>query len=553
MSVEHPRRSPTPESWRLFGLLLLIFAVRLFSHINDFQVPESDFFDYREKAISIRQLNWPSEFKRPPLYAAAIALLSAPISGHHRELYAAEALTALAAVAALYFFFRLTDRVYARMGVLALWWWCLHPSTLVMALKPRAEMVALLFIVWAFYLYASNRRAAYGLAAVASLLRYEGAVAIAAFMLADFIFTREKWKSLAFGCIGVLPIVLWTLFNSNSDSSGSFFSYFSGLHLNWAFLPMMAQAWGGFFPGHGYQAFMIFTFVMAPAGLCVLYRYNRSLMVSLTAYMAGFFLMEMIWPFADPGYATLIVWALILPMVLGTMAVFNFLLKRWSRLQPDPAAHLKKAWPVKSALLLTGLFTWFCFSQKSVPGLTGISSIYLGLYLIPVIYFFASRWWRTRGAVGMVLVGLCLALAFFMNRQLENDLYFFKYSKAEFRLVAEWFSSHFQPGDRLLVSQPPIVAYLARMDVEPNFVNLADVPAEAAADLPGWLRGHKLTYVAFLKYNERSATGGAWSDWVFEHRGMAALNPLASGAIPGLKMVETLTTGPRWAKIYKVQ
>ena len=74
-----------------FSLILLfaVFAFHLGRHVNDCYVPESDFFDFRDKAVTLRNLVWPDNFKRPPLYAASIALVSTFIPGQNRELYAA--------------------------------------------------------------------------------------------------------------------------------------------------------------------------------------------------------------------------------------------------------------------------------------------------------------------------------------------------------------------------------------------------------------------------------------------------------------------------------
>src|SRR3990172_8343993 len=227
---------------------LLLFALIIALHVNSFHVPESDFFDYRAKAVSLRNGHWPENFKRPPLYPAMVALFSLPLPGRFRDLYAAEFIGYARALFAFFLIWRISRRFIGQHAYWLVWLWALHPTTLRMAVKPKPEMFATALILWAFELFLQHKKRAYLIAFLATLVRYEGALAIMAFGLSDVIFSKEKLKAIVFAFLSGIFIVLWTLFQGSGSDGAAYGNYFNTYHLNVGFLKEVWVGLIGFLP-----------------------------------------------------------------------------------------------------------------------------------------------------------------------------------------------------------------------------------------------------------------------------------------------------------------
>ena len=529
------------------GLVLVVFAVHLGRHVNDFYVPESDFFDFRDKAVSLREGEWPDHFKRPPLYSAMIALISAVIPGHHRELIAAEIIGVVSALVSLILLYRIAYTFFPKIAFLFAWFWAFHPSTLRMAIKPKSEMFACLFILWAFYAFIVNKKWAYVIGFLASTVRYEGALIIASIGLAELAIKKERVKTLIRSLLAGSFIVLWTFLQSSGSKGDTYFSYFNDYQLNIGFIKSMWQGLLGFLPSPFYKICVIVAAGLSLLGIVYGRRKHRRETIALVVYIAAFVLMHVIWPMPNIDYTIMISWAFLIFVGLGLASIWvTAKSPRFKRLHPRYFAVVFLG--LSLLMLVIILKKPIDFPQYNVE--TGM----LILFIIPCIAGLIFLWRSGMTRLVPALAGLTIAVAFLytMLSSTNGMLYGIRYSKAEFRLVGEWFQQHSEFDDRIAVAQPTIIGYYAGLD-STSFVRLVDLPQVPPDSLYNWMVDKNITYIAWLSDNLIFETDNAWLQWKMTNRGWDTIAFLAEGKSQAdFALVEELRVGPRWAFIYKL-
>ncbi|MBN1559544.1 hypothetical protein JW998_04800 [candidate division KSB1 bacterium] len=526
-----------------FALLLIIFVIHIGRHVNDFHVPESDFFDFRDKAISLRQLQWPDHFKRPPLYAASIALFSALIPGEERELYAAEMIGVLSALAALFFFAKITTHFFGHRALYIVWLWALHPSTIRMAIKPKSEIFVAMFILWTFYLFIKKRTSAYATGFLASLVRYEGAMVIAANGIADFLFRKERLKTMALAIVAGLFIGIWTCLQSSGGDGESYFSYLGEYKPNFAFLKTFWSGLVGFMPP---RYAIIWTLIAIPfvLGLANGWRQFRRETVWLAVFLIGFLTMHIIWPMPNYDYQVMIVWNALIFIGLG----ISWLSERVKKI--NLPARYGSVFSVIGGALLVATALFIVFKPVAYPQY----EVHWGMLLLfcsPVVLHLAMTFSR-KSPIFLPMVALTLFTLYYMMSDTNALLYNIRYSKAEFRAVGEWYASQPEGLEKMAVEQPIIVGYYAKRGQD-SFLRLTDLKMTTPDQLHAWLEEQNVTYIVWMSANQIFATDDVWYKWKMENRGWKNIAFLADGkSIGDFTLVEEIKIGPRRAYIYKI-
>jgi len=536
-----------------FSLILLfaVFAFHLGRHVNDFYVPESDFFDFRDKAVTLRNLQWPDNFKRPPLYAASIALVSTVIPGHNRELYAAEAIGVAAVLLSLLLFYKIAFHFFGRNAVLLAWLWALHPSTLRMAVKPKSEILVTFFILWAFYLFVKEKKWAYAVAFLASCVRYEGALAIAAVGAADFFTRKEKLKTVLYSLIAGAFILLWTVLQSGGGDGQSYFSYFNDYKPNVAFLKSYWEALIGFLPDalHRYNVMLLAALLLL--GLIYGIQKHRRFVFGLGVFFIGFLAMHIAWPMPNFDYEILIVWNSLLLFGFGVAWLAD---RRMIQTVVSKLLHSRAAVAVSGVLLIAALLLLFRlpapFPQYRVPVVQWLLLMLPALLAVAAMF---SGGGKSRSAPGLLTLALLAPLLYFMLSDTNALLYSIRYSKAEFRLTGEWFAANGGDQSKLAIEQPTVAAYYADMNMD-RFVRLVDLPKAAPDSLFRWCRNNSVTHIAWLSANQIFKTDNAWYQWKMDNRGWQSIAFLKDGkSSHGFNLIKDITIGPRRAFIYKIE
>ena len=539
--------------WFLGGMFLFLAAF-LIVHFNHFLVPESDFFDYAEKAVQLRHLEWPDNFKRPPLTSLLIAFISPLIPGKFAELYAAEIISAVSALLALWFLWRIARHLHPGAAPWVVWLWALHSSTLKLAIKPKGEFLFVCLLLWAFDRFLRRDERAYGIGFFSTLVRYEGAMAIGAFAFADLLLRKQRIKTIVTAALSLSFLIAWSLLQDGGDGGGSYADYFHNWKPNLGFFPAFWSELLQFLPLAWYRIGAAAAALFFIWGGLSLWRRHRRATLAMGTYLAGFAALHVIWPFPGADYLIMASWVAILLICAGLFdlaARVKAALARRGWLRPLRSWHLlllTAAAVAAAVALYYGLRRELPYPQYQ-PQLEWVA-----LSLLPLIFYYrparlAPANWLP--VITAIAIGLLLSLRLAaMSRAELFDLY---YSKAEFRLIGEWFQENYRKGDRMLVTQPNIVAYYTNLDTRRDFVRLADAPPLPPDQLHAWMRSQGITHAAWMSYSRKSEKKGAWHQWTVANRGLTLLDFLGeTGSAPGFNLLQKLEAGPRRAAVYQV-
>jgi hypothetical protein len=529
-------------------LLFLVFAFHVGRHINNFYVPESDFFDYRAKAVNLREFEMPENFKRPPLYPTLIAIVSIPFQGKFRELYAAELIIALSAIFSLFFVYRISSFFLGKRAFWIAWIFALHPITLRMAIKPKPEMLVAVFILWAFDRFLKGDKRAYLLAFFAAMVRYEGALLIVAFFVVDFFCNKERLKSLLFSALAGLPLVFWTLLQSGGNDGGSYGNYFTAYKPNFIF-PL--TFWDGlvrFLPVQLFKLWVLMGSGLVGIGLFYGFKNFRKETIAFVTFLASFILMHIIWPFSNVDYIVIVSWIVMLLVAFALIWINQTFSNKLNSLFGKNLFFVFGCLCLFAVLYLIGFYR-FPFPQYNVDALTMI------FFLIPAILYLVfqamsmDRYKRT--VYGLTLIVL---FAFLLNSKTNADFFDIHYAKAEFRKAGEWFEDNRTPGEKLAITQPTVVSYFTNLNAEKDFERIINIPPGGPKDVLNWLRANNISHIAWLSTNKIQKDGDTWKIWQADNRGWKTIKFLENGTdYPGFNKVHEIREGPRWGYIYKVE
>ena len=545
MKTEHDNvtfEQPGLPSRALFALLLLVAAVSFYVRAGDFYVPDSDFFDYREKAIAYRHFTLPEHLKRPPMYSATIALVSLPLRGRDRELHAAEAINVVAALALLWFLYRLAARYLGQHAFWVAWLMAVSPVTVKMAVKPKAEIFTAALILGALLLHSRNDKKAYLAAFFAALTRYEGFVLVAALAASDLFFSRERWKRLGLGVLAGSGLVVWLLINHFREGTdnpyGMYFSH-NRLFEGAGFVRIWLGALVPHFSPEPLRVLLALSVVvLAALGLWVLWTRDRRFATAVGLYLLGYLTLHSLYPFTINDYTVLangLVWLL---FMLGVVRVGEL---AGARLAISRATLIALKWStVVSTLLLLLLLLW----RKGLP-LPETSAWILLLLAAGVTLFLAQR------TVAWLVLPVFGLLLWPWGQLAAHDLYQVRYAKAEYRLIAEWLDENARRDEKAVLIQPAVVAYYTRHFPDENLLVLRDFAANDSLSFRRELAQKGVKYVIW-DYHHHYRVGDTYYDWRFKHYKIFLVNALSDGkSRPGFRHLAKLEIGPRSANIYE--
>ena len=545
MKTEHDNvtfEQPGLPSRALFALLLLVAAVSFYVRAGNFYVPDSDFFDYREKAIAYRHFTLPEHLKRPPMYSATIALVSLPLRGRDRELHAAEAINVVAALALLWFLYRLAARYLGQHAFWVAWLMAVSPVTVKMAVKPKAEIFTAALILGALLLHSRNDKKAYLAAFFAALTRYEGFVLVAALAASDLFFSRERWKRLGLGVLAGSGLLVWLLINHFREGTdnpyGMYFSH-NRLFEGAGFVRIWLGALVPHFSPEPLRVLLALSVVvLAALGLWVLWTRDRRFATAVGLYLLGYLTLHSLYPFTINDYTVLangLVWLLFMLGVvrLGELA--------GARLAISRATLIALKWStVVSTLLLLLLLLW----RKGLP-LPETTAWILLLLAAGVTLFLAQR------TVAWLVLPVFGLLLWPWGQLAAHDLYQVRYAKAEYRLIAEWLDENARPDEKAVLIQPAVVAYYTRHFPDENLLVLRDFAANDSLSFRRELAQKGVKYVVW-DYHHHYRVGDTYYDWRFKHYKIFLVNALSDGkSRPGFRHLAKLEIGPRSANIYE--
>ncbi len=535
------------------GLLFLFMVVFAVHHAGDFYVPDSDFFDFQDKAQAWVRGEMPENTKRLPMYSVVIAVVSRVMPGEHPFLLAAQWINVLTLLGTLILVFVISRRWLRAWAFWCIWFLALNPVILKMLVKPKAGMLALFWIVWAVFLYLKRHNSAYLVAFLASLTRYEGVFLIPAFVLADLFFSKQRINALVYGFLSSMGVVGWLLFNSlrsgRVNPYGIYFSTNPDLDIA-RFGNVLFETVVAFLPtsllgiGKG-VALLLFV-----AGFVVLARREKRISLVLFVFTLGYFVLHYIYWAVIDDYTVMILWLTILLIVLALVWMIHRV-GEWSRIREF--ADRWQRLPLAVVLLMSGVaivaVVWY------VQRIEGGRLFGFAFAAIAAVHLWMQREWssRLRTTVGVLLLSLVALIAFRTSMRSHYMMFHLRYSKAEYSALGDWYQSHYEPGDRLLVNQDFIVHFFTDLDLQKDFCSFGTIDAESEQDFLRELERKGVTYAAFVSHDmpEKSYHPEIY-DWRYQHQKLYLLEPLMDGvSSPHFEWVETVKVGHRWAHIYR--
>lgn len=536
-------------------ILLFVYAAILLSYVNDFYVPDSDFFDFRAKASAFRSLEMPQNLKRPPLYSITIALVSTFIPGQNRELYAAELINFVSAIGVVWLSYLITRQFLGPYAFLVAWLVATSPLAIKMAVKPKSEIFAAVLILAAFWSFLKKSKRAYLFAFLASMVRFEGALCIPAFALVDFAFRKNRWQAFILGGLALSFSLAWFFLVPGGDAESSGYqSYFNPGQIiqGFSFINSLLASLVGFLPLNLFRGWGALAIILMAAGLYACFRTFRADTVCLGCYFLLYLLLHLIWPFSIQDYIIMIHWLCYFLIVAGLLFGLRKL-----HLNKILAKNLQsRFFLITTVAMLT--FTWIALAWKSNPVAEYQAKIWIvGLFLVPMI---VSGWNLIRqhglarwSGIAVLLIPATI-IAWRSNAVSNTTMFDLRYAKAEFRQVGEWYQKHYQPGDKLFMLQPNIAAYYTQLNLESDFVSQADANVNNLPELTQWLAHRKVTYVAWVSHQKRRQTDDTWYQWRVSKRNLLLLDELSQGkSIENFTLIQELRQGPRWAYIYRLE
>jgi len=442
-----PRASGIPER-RALALLILSAWLLYVACFNTYQVPNNDFFRFRENALAYLNLTLPESVKRLPVFSLLIGVMSLIMPGPHPILLAAQVLNVLLAPVVLWFIHR-TAREFTgpktSLVVTALsasHWMMFHAAA-----QPLLELTLLSLVLATVVLALRGTRWAYVTAAAASLTRYEAAALIPALVLQDWLRTTgpRRLRSLLWGAASAAGLGLWMAHSVLRSAAvnpyveeiirdrGNLLAFVGGsLRLATDFLP------GAVVEGaRWHRVVLAGALVLAGAGWLLLLRRHRARLTVLLGFLGAYTVIHTLFPTYVSRYTFPILWGI----YLGAGAAVAAFLSRLRKLPAGPTLR--------------------------------------------------------RAGAAAVWVVVCLILGAqtsFSVQAMHNE--HFKTNRAQFRLVGEWYREVATDEDRMLTAHWRVVSYYSGLP-EPQFLAMEDLRLSTVEALLQALREGGVTYVVW--------------------------------------------------------
>ena len=211
---------------RVMAVLLLSFGIYLsILYFGHQVVPNPDFTAFLQLGYELLSLEMPSSFKRAPVLGLLQAGLSHFVGGAHPELTAGWLLNAALYPLSVLFLWLIARRIVGRVaGWLALLA-AINPWSLSNLPDPIAEVTLQFFVLATFYAIFTQSRWRYVMAAVTTMVRYDGAALIVVAFVLDMArarLGRQRFAAVLGAALACVPLGFWllgTVLNFANESS----------------------------------------------------------------------------------------------------------------------------------------------------------------------------------------------------------------------------------------------------------------------------------------------------------------------------------------------
>ena len=543
--------------YNLFLVILFIFiSIHALYYFDYFYVPDSDYFDMREKALSFMNFESPRSYARLPLYPLLMGLLSLILPVKHPVLYAAELTNFAAFLVSCILLYLISKRFLDKYAFIVLYLFALHPLTVHMTVQPRAEMLTVMFVLSGIYLACKESKYAYLAAFLASLTRYEGFFLIPGLVIADIVRTRKFMPNILMGIISSSGLIVWVLLNYLSTGHmNPYHHYFSPdiKPAGMTFINVMMIALSRFIRSSfifNYIPLGIFTIVIASltiAGFYYLVKKSYQAILPVFVFFICTLLLNLRFFSATPEHAFIVYWIFVLSVAGGIAFISGTAAAKCKEL-------IKKFCMNLNARLFYAVLSFFIFLLLSI-GIRSFNKIdnrilYAVSFGIAALFFLINFHTYTVPTLMLSLVFL-FPVSFICRENVvsvQDRMNSSRYTKAELRLVGEWYSVHAKSDERIVVSEPWVAGHYAKPADYKKFFFLGDFKSSTHESFVSELKDKNISYIVW------DSTHGKLKDddYFYKFYKIFLLAPLSEGQQrEHFTFITTLRSGPQYAHIYK--
>lgn len=562
-----PSASATPPEARpgLLGAALLALVVALACR-GHYARPHADFFEFVDNGHALLSGQLPGSLKRGPVYPLLIVGISKLVPGEAPEKAVAEwinvvLLPVLAGLAAVTGW-----RWAGRNGWIGAVWLCLLPLTLHATADLLAELLLATLMLATVVAAARGGPAAYALAALAVMTRFDAAGLLAGVAVVDWL-RGARWRAIMIRTgLATLPALIWLGLTALTWSERSQDHYVARMLEQPAFRPWhaldliaAAAADPGLFeratfgmlpPGRLREWLVAAVWALALLGAARLVRERRGdavvALVALLVYVAAWSLV----PFSQPRYGFPVAPPLVVLVVAGVAIVLEWS-RRHTGLQGGGRAA---AWVGGTTLAIAGAYLLMLLLEAGevLASWTPASATLAGRALLPALtaaavaaaLVLAGPGRRAVAAVGVLaLVTLVVVQVQRGARELGSG----RERLAEVE-AARWIRDNVEPDARVLSPLPGLLRLYAGREPAGRFVGLGEIDGASWPEVLAVCRAGNVRYLV-------------WHDEVFtDHSGHYArlwrLERFEALTRPelraGLRLVRSWPGGAR-VRIYRVE
>ena len=554
------------NSERNYALLLAFFVFILITRIyyfNYFSVPDSDFFDMRETAVSCSNLELPDNYQRLPLYSCTMGLLSLALPGKQPILFAAEIINLIAFIISCLFLYLISERFLGKVAFLVVYIFAMHPLTVKMTVEPLSQMLTIMVVLMGIYLAFSARKSSYFVAFFSSLTRYEGFFLVPSLVVKDIISSKRKTLFFILGLLSSSGLAVWIILNYHlTGHINPYHAYFSPATkaAGFVFLKVAIKTICEiidlkYFYIIPFKVTAVVILCLISVGFYDLFKKSFKDTLPISIFFVGCFFLNFCFFSPTEEHVFIILWILILSTVAGLKLIINFIGQKFKKM---PSASILVSNPksviIFFAIMILLIPVLVLLNMGHTKATTELISFYLISYAILLWFILINI--RTNTLMNIILIGLSICFISFFNVSnilaIQNNMAGIKNDKIDLKLIGEWFSNNSKDGEKIIVSEPWVAGYYADPSKQKNFAYLGSIKANSPKSFVAELKEKKITYVAWDSSHgliKKKPTGY----YYYNKYKMFLISNLKEGHdINHFKLIKKLNAGQHYAYVYEV-
>lgn len=551
-------KNETSYKLLLFFFFIFIFVLRIY-YFNYFSVPDSDFFDLRNKAIQLINLNLPESYQRLPLYSLLSGLLSTILPGKEPILFAAELINLVAFPTSSLLLYFISKRFLSQAAFIVLYLFALHPLTIYMTSQPRTELLTVMFVLLGIYLAHRARKAPYLAGFFASLTRYEGFLLIPSLALRDFLFSKRRLFFIVLSLLSCAGIIIWVGLNYQATGHiNPYYQYFAPdiesagfdyIKVTIRTLLNFIQFRVASFIHLGFVTAVVL--VLTAIGFWSFFRKSLEDVLPLFGFFLGCTLLNVVFFSPTPQHAFVSIWVFFIG-IIGGLQYLNSLMGvklrgLLSKFASPPDKMITIAFYIVIFLLSLLLLkkTGFLLLLPAFK-VFSLTSTAIGIWFI--FNSISTKTWPGLFASGVLV--LCLVFISSENiKATQSKINRTKYTKAELKLTGEWYSKNVRQGEGLIVSEPWVVGYYVDQTNPSSLIFLGSLEATSHLAFVKEIKEKGIRYVVWDSHHGRQNK----NSYYYKKYKMYLLSELAGGKdTEHFKLIQTLRTGRSYAYVFEL-